>query len=227
MTDAVVYYSCTGQSREVARYMADKLSFPLFDMERIDGGCYGNLVLVFPVHCQSLPDIVKAFLKNTEIKNLTAIATYGKACCGNALYEIQNKYGKNVIAAAYIPTKHSYSNGESFRDYGALNPLIDKIKAPAPIGLPKLYKNIFAGFFPKARNRFCVKLYKTADCNGCNRCAEVCPENAIKRGVTNGNCTRCLKCAATCPQNALKFKPRLPLRIYLKKHNKGILIIYT
>jgi len=225
--DAVVYYSYTGESKRVARYFADRLSFPLLNLESVDEGCFDNLVLVFPVHCQSLPDTVKAFLKKTEIKNLTAIATYGKACCGNVLYEIKNKYGKNVVAAAYIPTKHSYLSGESFCDYEALNPVIDKIKAPTPIELPKLYKNIFAGFFPKARSRFCVKLYKTADCNGCNRCAEVCPNDAIKCGVTNGKCTRCLKCAATCPQHALKFRLRLPLRLYLKRHDKGKLIIYT
>ena len=36
-----------------------------------------------------IPDIVKAFLKNVSIDNLTVVATYGKMCCGNVLYEIQ------------------------------------------------------------------------------------------------------------------------------------------
>ncbi len=225
--DAVVFYSCTGQSKAVAKYFADKLSFPLYNIENVDGSYYDNLVLVFPVHCQNIPGTVKNFLKKAEIKHLTAIATYGKMCCGNVLYEIKNKYRKNLIAAAYIPTKHSYLNGESFCNYEDLQPVTDKIKAPAPIEIPKLYKNIFANFFPKARSRFCVKIYKGADCNGCGGCEKQCPRHAVKCGVTDANCIRCLKCVTECPQHALKFKLRLPLRLYLRKQRMNELIIYT
>lgn len=215
--DAVAFYSRTGQSEAVAGYFADKLSFRLLDIESGCGGSYDNLVLVFPVHCQNIPDAVKAFLKKADIKNLTAIATYGGICCGNVLHEIKYKYNKNVVAAAYIPTKHSYSGGESFNDYQSLTPITDKVRSPAAIEIPKLHKNIFASFFPKARSRFCVKIRKSAACNDCGKCEEVCPDKAIINGVTGGRCIRCLKCVAQCPSRALTVKLRLPLRLYLKK----------
>jgi len=80
--NAVAFYSNTGESKAVADYLADGLNYPLVDIERGGEGHYENLVLVFPVHCQNIPDIVKAFLKKTKVDNLTAVATYGKMCVG-------------------------------------------------------------------------------------------------------------------------------------------------
>ena len=143
--NAVVFYSNTGQSRSVAEYFANKLCYSLIDIESGYENFYKNLVLVFPVHCQNIPDIVKAFLKKVNLENLTIIATYGKMCCGNVLYEIQKKYQQNIVAGAYIPTKHSYiMDDDIFQDYEALNTIVEKIKNPSYIQLPKLYKNPIA-----------------------------------------------------------------------------------
>ena len=87
--NAVVFYSNTCQSKAIATYFANQLGYPLVDMETKCAEHYQNLVLVFPVHCQNIPDIVKFFLKNISVDNLTVIATYGKMCCGNVLCEIQ------------------------------------------------------------------------------------------------------------------------------------------
>ena len=92
--NAVVFYSNTGQSKAIATYFANQLGYPLADMEIKCAEYYQNLVLVFPVHCQNIPDIVKSFLKNISVENLTVVATYGKMCCGNVLYEIQKKLSK-------------------------------------------------------------------------------------------------------------------------------------
>ncbi len=226
--NAVIYYSNTAQSKAIAQYLSEKLEYPLVNIEGNKSDSYKNAVLVFPVLCQNIPDTVKTFLKTVDVECLTVIATYGKMCRGNVLWEIQNGYKQNVVAAAYVPTKHAYiENDSQFCDYNKLSALIQKIKQPSAIKLPKLYKNPFASLFPKQRSRAGIKIYTTANCNGCNICGERCSLNAINYGVTNSDCIRCLRCIDICPEHALKFKARLPLKLYLKKKKQNDLIIYV
>jgi ferredoxin len=226
--NAVVFYSNTGQSKAIATYFASQLGYPLADVEAKRAEHYRNLVLVFPVHCQNIPDIVKSFLKNVSVENLTAIATYGKMCCGNVLYEIQKNYQKNIVAGAYIPTKHSYvGNDDVFWDFNKLKRIVEKVKEPSCIQLPKLYKNPLADVFPKLRSRLGLTIQKSADCSGCNLCAKRCSFGAIQSGITNRKCIRCLKCVESCPHQALKVKISLPLKLYLRKKKINEVIIYT
>lgn len=225
--NTVVFYSNTGQSKAIAAYFAYKLGYPLEDMETSVSEHYQNLVLVFPVHCQNIPDTVKAFLKNVSVDNLTVVATYGKMCCGNVLYEIQEKYQKNIVAGAYIPTKHPYiDNDDVFRDFDKLNPIVEKIKEPAYIQLPELYKNPLADIFPKLRSRLGLTIQKSEKCSGCNLCTERCSLEAIKSGTTNRKCIRCMKCVESCPNQALKIRLGLPLKLYLRKKKSDKVIIY-
>ena len=226
--NAVVFYSNTGQSKAIAAYFASQLGYSLAEVETSDVVQYQNLVLVFPVHCQNIPDVVKAFLKKVSVQNLTVIATYGKMCPGNVLYEIQKNGPKRVVAGAYIPTKHAYIDGDdAFCDFDKLNPVIEKIKAPSYIRLPRRYKNPLANIFPKLRSRLGLSVQKNANCIGCNRCAAHCPFGAIKAGKTNRNCIRCLRCVAACPRHALKVKMSLPLKWYLCKKKTDEIIIYV
>ena len=225
--NAVVFYSNTGQSKAIAAYFANQLGYPLADMEIKCAEYYQNLVLVFPVHCQNIPDIVKSFLKNISVENLTVVATYGKMCCGNVLYEIQKNYQKNIVAGAYIPTKHSYIDDDDVLcDFDKFKPIVEKVKEPSYIQLPRLYKNPFAGFFPKLRSRIGLAIQKSENCNGCNLCAERCSFGAIHSGIINRKCIRCLKCVEACPRQALKTKLGLPLKLYLRKKKTNKLIIY-
>ena len=226
--NAVIFYSNTGQSKAVATYFADALKYPLWDIETNCAKCYHNLVLVFPVYCQNIPDAVKAFLKKVNATNLTVVATYGKMCCGNVLQEIQRDYNQNVVAAAYVPTKHTYIEEDTpFCDYAKLVKVIEKIKDPAPIELPKLYKNPLANLFPKWRSKVGLKISKNANCNNCDLCTQQCSQNAICKGNINSDCIRCLKCVDICPHYALTVKIGLPLKLYLKKKKEDKLIIYV
>lgn len=226
--NAVVFYSNTGQSRSIAAYFAEQLGYPLVDIGIIHTYHYQNLVLVFPVYCQNIPDIVKAFLERVLVENLTIVSTYGKMCCGNVLYEIQKRYQKNIVAGAYIPTKHPYIEGDdTFCDFDKLEPIVEKIKEPSYIQFPKLYKNPLADIFPKLRSRLGLKIQRSASCNGCNLCAESCSFGAIKLGITNNKCIRCLKCVDICPRQALKVKLVTPLNLYLRKKKVNRIIIYV
>lgn len=225
--NAVVFYSKTGQSATVAKYFSKQLSYPIVDLETCSERNYRNLVLVFPVYCQSLPVAVKDFLKKSQIENLTVIATYGKMCAGNVLYEIQRKYQRNIVAGAYLPTKHAYlATDSAFCEYERLAPILEKIKKPTTVRIPKRYKNPFAGFFPNWRSRIGLKICKTDRCDRCGLCTKGCSLRAIDAGVTNSKCIRCLKCVTECPKQALEIKLRLPLKLYLQKKKKDEVILY-
>lgn len=226
--NAVVYYSNTGQSKAIAAYFADQLGYPLAELETGCAEHYQNLVLVFPVHCQNIPDAVKAFLKTVSVQNLTPVATYGKMCCGNVLYEIQRRHQKRIVAGAYVPTKHAYiENDDAFCDFQALAPVVRKIQTPSEIMLPKLYQNPVASLFPRVRSRLGLKIEKSTRCDGCNRCAEHCSVGAIRAGKTNRKCIRCLRCVEACPRQALEMKVRLPLKLYLRKKKSNKIIVYV
>ena len=225
--NAVVFYSNTGASKELAAYFSNRLDYPFIAIEEVKQNRYENLVLVFPVHCQNIPAPVKNFLRTAKIENLTAIATYGKMYHGNVLWEIRQKYHENIVAAAYLPTKHAYiEKDDEFSDFGSLEQIVEKIKNPSSVRIPKLYKNPLSDLFPKLRSRLGLKIYTTESCDGCDVCAENCPLNGIKKGVTNGNCIRCLRCVEACPRQALKVKVRLPLKTYLRKKKVNRTIIY-
>ena len=226
--NAVVFYSNTGQSKAIATYFANQLGYSLTDMETKCAEHYQNLVLVFPVHCQNIPDAVRAFLKKVSVDNLTAVATYGKMCCGNVLYEIQKDYQKNIVAGAYIPTKHSYiDNDDVFCDFDKLKHIVEKVKEPSYIQIPKLYTNPLANVFPKLRSRLGLTIEKSADCSGCNLCAKRCFFGAINSGIINRKCIRCLRCVESCPHQALKIKLGMPLKLYLRKKKSNKIIIYV
>ena len=226
--NAVVFYSNTGQSKSVATYFADTLEYPLLNIEADCAKSYQNLVLVFPVYCQNIPDIVKTFLTKVRAIHLTVIATYGKMCCGNVLQEIQKTYTHGIVAAAYVPTKHSYiDNDTPFYDYAKLNAVVEKIKNPSGVKLPKLYKNPLADIFPKLRSRIGLTIKKNTNCTACNLCGKNCSCNAMHAGVTNADCIRCLRCVTVCPHNALEIKIGLPLKLYLKKKKFNKIIIYV
>lgn len=227
--NAVVYYSNTGQSRAVAEYLAERLGYPAMDMEVCRKVRFEILVLVFPVHCQNIPPSVRFFLDKITADYLIPVATYGKMCYGNVLWEIQRTYTRNTVAAAaYVPTKHTYlADDIPFDDYHLLDPLVDKVKNPAPIRLPRTYKNPFADLLPTLRSRLGVRLYRTEACDGCGLCTARCPQMAIQAGITNQKCIRCLRCVKECPKGALGVKLRLPLRLYLRGKKATETVVYV
>lgn len=229
--NAVIYFSCTGNSKKIAQAIAAKTGFESLELTRrtYDGilsGAYGTAAIVFPVHCQSYPKFLKRFFKNLNAVNVALIATYGKAHAGNAVYEAAKLISGEIIAAAYIPAGHSYLNAEADPD-SLPEALTEKILLPSPVVVPKRKKTPFAGFLPSVRSRLTVKIYRTKACINCNACGEACPCGAITFGKVNSKCVRCLKCVKACPHGALKFEKSRILSRYLKKTHfeETILII--
>ncbi len=223
--NAVIYYSCTGHSKAVAENLAARLGFTLTEYTAATDD-YSTAVIVFPVHCQSYPAILKKFFKELKAENVALIATYGMANAGNAVYEAAKLVSGKIAAAAYVPVGHSYLYDNYTLDE-LPQELIDKIKNPAPVKLPRRAKTPFAGFMPSLRSRIILKIKRTDKCVECNICGNECTVSAIKCGKTNSKCVRCLKCVSSCPHGALEIKKARILARYLEKnvHKETILFI--
>lgn len=224
--NGIIYYSNTNQSKIVAEYFVNKIGWDLYDLNNYEHtqkavkATFEKVVLIFPVYCQNIPNVVKDFLKKLNARYLTLIATYGKMCYGRVLYEIQKDYTNGeIIAAAYVPMKHSYLQEETETNLDALSSVIQKtLSNPKPIIIKKTYKNLFANIGKDMRSRMLVKITFDKDkCISCGQCETQCLFNGISNGKVNNNCKRCLKCVTNCPRGALEFHNSFILNIYLKK----------
>ncbi len=225
---AVVYYSNTGQSAAIASLIAKNVGFPVTDMRSCKSKTFDELVIVFPIYCQDIPEKVTEFLSGVSFEKIAPIATYGRMSTGNALYKLKKIYGDKVIAAAYIPTKHSYLDTQAFDDFDKLRPLFDKLQNPSPVVVPPLRKNPLAGFFPKTRSRIGVKLRVSDKCDKCGVCTSQCRVSAMRDGaINNSKCIRCLACVYACPKGAITFKTNFFMRYYLRKPRVNELLIYV
>ena len=226
--NAIIFYSNTNQSKAIADLLYGELLWNKYDLndrahaELLSKSVFERVILVFPVYCQSIPKAVNALLMHLQAQYLTVIATYGKMCYGRVIYEIQKRYTRGkIIAAAYIPTKHSYVNEETAPpDISLLKDLIKKnISAhPSQVLIERTYKNPFSNVCRDMRSRSGIKIIiDKSKCESCKKCENECLYGAISDGKTNRKCIRCLKCVTNCPNGALTYRPRLPMRLYLKK----------
>lgn len=222
--NAVVYFSCSGQSKAVAENLAERLGYGLYETKDAEEKIFENVAIVFPVHCQSFPAPLKNFFIKLKAEHVTLIATYGRAHCGNALYEAAKLIKSEIVAAAYLPAKHTYcATGTTTT---VPEKVIAKILNPAPVQIPKLKKTPFAGFLPNLRSRLIVKIKRTEKCVSCGICGGLCPVNAIENDKINSKCIRCLKCVDSCPHGALVVKKSSILKRYLRRPRYDKTIIY-
>ena len=223
--NAVVYFSCSGQSKEVAENLAERLGYKLYETQNAEEEIFENVAIVFPVHCQSFPAPLKNFFIKLKAEHVTLIATYGRAHCGNALHEAAKLIKSEIVAAAYLPAKHTYCAAGTTTVVP--EEVIAKMLKPAPVQIPKLRKTPFAGFLPNFRSRLIVKIKRTEKCVNCGICGGLCPVKAIGNGKINSKCMRCLKCVDSCPHGALIVKKSSILRRYLKKPRFDKTVIYV
>ncbi len=217
--NGVLYYSNTGQSKRIAEYVSKKLDYPIADMLTTGNFVYENLVVVFPVHCQNIPDAVKNTFEKLKAQRVVLLVTYGKKSYGNVLYECQKKYKFCIVGGGYIPTKHSYiPDDNTFDDFEKLDFIKQRFDSGLEVKIPRSAKNPFADFFPKWRSRAGVKIIRKENCNICKHCYNKCP--------STDKCIRCMKCVFECPSQALEVKFGLFMKLYLKKIKKDKLLLY-
>ena len=214
---AVYYFSGAGHSRALANWVANFIKVPVWEIGTEPFQKTETAVVVFPVYCQNLPRPVKDFLRMVDARYVVLIASYGGISPGNVLQRAARSVRGTVIAAAAVPTGHSFLAQPAREEYAALLPLCDRIHHPKKAEIPKLFQNPFAGFFPSWRSRMGVAISRTPACDNCKICEISCPQQALHDGTPNHTCIRCLRCVSLCPRHALQFSVRAMTKRYLHK----------
>lgn len=221
----IIYYSNTNESFKIANYISSKTNYELINILDLNEYKYDSIYLIFPVYYQSIPKEIREITKKIIANKAIVIATYGKMNYGNALYEVQKILNAKIVAAAYIPVKHTYiADDIEFNDYDKLDSIIDRMNNDKEIVIPRHYKILFSSFFPITRHRLAIKIKKNDKCVFCNKCNSICKN--INNGKVNHKCIRCLKCVKYCPYNGLDFKMSFFMKKYLKKKKINDFIIY-
>ena len=228
--NAVIYYSCTGNGKKVAEEIAERTKFEILELtegtqDEILSMNFQTAVIVFPVHCQSYPSFMRQFFKRLDAQRVALVATYGRINTGNAIYGVAKLLSGVVVAALYLPARHSYLN-EGYKTPKVPQSFIEKLNLDSPAKIAKRRKTPFAGCLPSLRSRITIKINRSKACTGCNVCKENCTVKAIDCGKTNARCVRCLKCVSNCPHGALTIKKSRVLSHYLKRAKRDEIIIY-
>lgn len=222
----VFFFSGRGHSFAVADYFAKQLQTSITEIKEGVRSSAETAIVVFPVYCQNIPHAVVSFLKELNAEYAVLIATYGKISYGNVLREASDLTKAEVVAAAYIPTGHSFLNEGIEFDSAPLEPIFERLKNPVSAKIEKTFKNPLASFFPAWRSRVGLKIICTDACNSCNTCGSNCPVGAAENGSINKRCIRCLRCVTICPKKAMYIKQKGILKLYLKQKKKCNTVVY-
>ena len=224
----VFYFSGSGHSRAVAQYLAALLEYRAADIcaagLRVDPE--DTAAVVFPVYCENIPEPVINFMRELPPCRAALIATYGRVSYGNVLYEAQQLFRGTVIAGAYIPTGHTFLNGDISFTREPLDRIAQRMKDPKAITLPRTPKNPLSDLSPALRSRIGTRITKNSRCDGCGLCEANCPMKAIQGGRITAQCIRCLRCVTSCPQKALEYRNISLLDLYLRHHQKNETRLY-
>ena len=223
-------FSGTGHSRAVAKLFADSMKTEITEItQEMKISCIESeiSIVVFPIYNGNIPKPVKLILPKINSKYFVLIATYGRMSTGNVLHESSKLVNGKVIAAAYVPTGHTYLNEPAEFDAEILQTILKRISHPKETIIKKERKGVLPRFFPNLRSRLGVKIHRTDDCNKCNLCVKNCPVKAITEKNISKKCIRCLRCVKNCPENALNvsFNPLLNKYLKNKKCTKSKMYI--
>lgn len=202
----VFYFSATGNSRHIAKMIAEKTGDRYADIsECLKKELYNfiadkneNIGFVFPVYNFGLPVTLCRFIEKMNIKTngnyIFTVATYG-GFSGGASKIIKNKLAKkNITVNAQYSVRmpdtwtpaYDVSDKEKIRKRNekadkAAEKIIGKIKAKENGNFD--YRRIpFSDYFYKDYEnlRRTSSLSVENTCIGCGKCAKKCPENAIE-----------------------------------------------
>ncbi len=204
----ILYFTGTGNSRYIARRIADKADDVLVSMnEKIKNGdtsavsAENRFVFVVPTYAWRMPHVVENWIADTEFSGVKKVwfvmdcggeignaEKYIRRLCENKSLEymgvMQIVMPENYVAMFDVP-----DDAQAKRIVEKAQPHIEQavafIKAGKPFPAPR--NNLYDRFMSAAVNpifyRFFVKakdFYASEKCIGCGRCAKLCPLSNIK-----------------------------------------------
>jgi ferredoxin/flavodoxin len=236
MENVIYYFSGTGNSYYIAKRIAAFL--PRTEVVNIaDIACknidllYERVGIVFPVYYGGLPPMVHKFVDKLRFgldNYVFSVVTKGgmSGAVNDELAAVVAERGGRLNAAFKVSMP-----GNFIAVYGAFpEPIQNRMLRKADITAERIaeaaakklhsrhagdtqaekIKNI-APLTERIKNygAFSANYRVSGKCNGCGRCAKVCPSQNIKlennRPLFSSKCERCMACIQWCPQNAIAY----------------------
>lgn len=225
----IFYFSGTGNSKWVAKQIAEKINDKYLDISKINEipEIYDEeqIGLIFPIYAWGIPEPITMFVK--KLKKSKAF-TYGICTCGAnagiALKRLSKIYRLDSSYSITMPS--NYIIGEDIEDKTIILNKIEMARKELDIisneimQRKKVYR-VNEGTFPilksiiinKGFNNFArttKPFYVNEEkCNGCGLCARNCPASTITltdgKPIWKEKCYQCLKCINYCPQCAIQY----------------------
>ena len=214
----VLYFTGTGNSRYLARRIAERLEMPLYDLNAcIKVGDTApvqtgrDVVLVKPTGAERIWFVMDC---GSEIGNA---AKYNRQLAAQKQLQYMGTaqiiMPENYIAMFNAPQKEQARSIVEQAE-PALQKVLAQLKAGQEFPPPRetLYDRLMSGPVNPVFYRFFVKAdaFRATDaCIGCGKCVELCPLNNIRlengRPVWGKNCTHCMACICYCPKEAIEY----------------------
>ena len=243
----IFYFSGTGNSRWIAKKIAEKVNDKVYDITTIssipDLNSESLIGFVFPIYAWGVPEAMNEFAK--KLKKSQSF-TFGICTCGatagNALKNLSKIYTLDSSYSIIMPS--NYIVGEDVEEETVILQKIENAKKEIEIisneiiqrkkvyrvhegkmpGLKSTFINQGFNKFARTTNPFYVDEEK---CNGCGLCAKLCPTQTITlvngKPVWHEKCYQCLCCINYCPQIAIQYgkgtekRGRYKIEKYLKE----------
>lgn len=224
---SLIYFSPTGNSRQVARHIGRGTGLPMTELDRtlLPARQHHHrfsseeiVLLALPVYGGRLPVVAGDFFDGLRGDRTPAIlaVTYGNRHYDDALRELQalaESHGFFPIAAGAFVGQHTFNaqvgagrpsaaDAQGQEDFGRL--IRAKLDSAAgnfpPLTVP--------GEFPSARPLAQLHIAPSVadDCDGCGTCVDECPAGAIFSADPHQTdaalCLACGRCVQLCPRQA-------------------------
>ena len=231
----IIYFSATGNSKYVATKVAKATNDSIKSITEITGNITlhkgETLGIVIPTYFFWMPDIVKTFFENVEIKCSKNTYIYCIATCGGTsgqasqmVGRLLKKKGKRVNAYFDIVMPDNWTPMYDANNLEEISQVIKKEKPQIKkiLGhikkresgdftrhkLPFVIAKIVSIFYEPSRKT--SHLHVEEQCNGCGKCMRNCPVKAIelqegKPVWVKDKCTMCLGCLHKCPAFAIQY----------------------
>jgi len=242
----IFYFSASGNSLWLAQQLATATNEELVNMADtlMQNNCSfvlhrnENIGFVFPVYAWDLPPIVRQFIRQMELQNLSDNYIFFACTCGDDSGRMLQRFRRELKSknlrldsafAIRMPNTYVCLPG-----FDVDSPILTKQKLQAaPLRIYQIAQSIIhhekdifqtlPGDFPRLKTHVLGRFFRsflltdkpfhsTPDCTGCGICVQMCPLHNIilqeSHPQWNGHCTSCLSCYHHCPTHAIAFGHR-------------------